>query len=113
VEWIEKGIRINCVAPGVIYSETAAQNYTEHPDLFEKIQTMLPAKRCGTTAEVAGAVCFLLSPAAAYITGTTVDIDGASSKVSLNYHKIWDTGDTGSRPLPEYNWEERTVASKL
>lgn len=36
----------------MIYSETAAQNYSEQPDLFEKLQTVLPAKRCGTTAEV-------------------------------------------------------------
>ncbi|KAL9967228.1 hypothetical protein ACROYT_G025407 [Oculina patagonica] len=100
VEWIGQGIRINCVAPGVVYSETAAQNYPD-PELFQKINSMLPAKRCGTTAEVAGTVSFLLSPAASYITGTTIQVDGASSKVFLNNLPIPD-----KCALPEYTWKD-------
>ena len=42
--------------------------------------------------QVAGAVTFLLSPAAAYITGTTIDVDGASSKV---YASIFPSGNNG------------------
>ncbi|CAH3162602.1 unnamed protein product [Porites lobata] len=108
VEWIRNGIRINCVTPGVIYSDTAAQNYAD-PELFQKLRDKLPARRCGTTAEVAGAVTFLLSPAAAYITGTTIDVDGASSKV---YASLFPSvADHCS--LSEYSWDEPSVKSKL
>lgn len=82
-----------------MYSETAAQNYPD-PELFQKLKALLPARRCGTTAEVAGAVNFLLSPAASYITGTTIDVDGASSKVFLNYMPIPDESQ-----LAEYTWK--------
>lgn len=93
---------------GVVYSDTAAQNYPD-PELFQRMANMLPAKRCGTTAEVAGAVSFLLSPAAAYITGTTIDVDGASSKVFVSNIP---TADECS--LPEYTWKDDSIPpSKL
>lgn len=111
VEWISSGIRINCVAPGVVYSETAAQNYSDSK-LFQKLQSVLPAKRCGTTAEVAGAVSFLLSPAASYITGITINVDGASSKISFSELYSEALAPAG-RPLPEHAWEDPAVLSKL
>ncbi|XP_028519660.1 peroxisomal trans-2-enoyl-CoA reductase isoform X2 [Exaiptasia diaphana] len=79
MEWMHSGVRINNVAPGIIYSPTAAENYDI--DIFSRIKERLPYKRCGTPEEVSGAVCFLLSPAASYITGATIKIDGASSLV--------------------------------
>ncbi|KAM7444217.1 hypothetical protein ABFA07_007159 [Porites harrisoni] len=83
-------------------------NYAD-PELFQKLRDKLPARRCGTTAEVAGAVTFLLSPAAAYITGTTIDVDGASSKV---YASLFPSvADHCS--LSEYSWDEPSVKSKL
>ena len=61
------GIRINSVAPGTIYSETAAQNYPE--DLFGEAVKQQAMHRLGTPEEISAMVCFLLSPAAAFITG--------------------------------------------
>eukprot|EP01012_Entosiphon_sulcatum_P021733 TRINITY_DN2659_c1_g1_i1.p1 TRINITY_DN2659_c1_g1~~TRINITY_DN2659_c1_g1_i1.p1 ORF type:complete len:302 (-),score=42.75 TRINITY_DN2659_c1_g1_i1:8-913(-) len=78
VEWATAGIRVNCVAPGYIYSETAVANYP-HPDLLNGQSHVTPAKRLGTVHEVAAAVAFLLSPGAAYITGTCLKVDGGSS----------------------------------
>ncbi|EDO42486.1 predicted protein [Nematostella vectensis] len=98
VEWISNGIRINNVAPGVIFSETAAANYPI-PDLFEKIRQTLPAKRCGETEEVSGAVCFLLSPAASYITGSTIKVDGASSLVIHEALFFYSITDHNNMPL--------------
>eukprot|EP00048_Salpingoeca_helianthica_P020150 m.5081 g.5081 ORF g.5081 m.5081 type:complete len:279 (-) comp4445_c0_seq1:116-952(-) len=80
VEWAHNGIRINSIAPGVVYSESAAANYTgEFKGILEKSLSFIPAKRLGTTEEVSSAVTYLLSPAAAYITGVTLRVDGGSS----------------------------------
>ncbi len=80
VEWISSGVRVNAVAPGTIFSQTARDNYAF--DVFEMAKPHIPAKRLGTPEEIAASVCFLLSPAAAYITGTTLTVDGGSSLYS-------------------------------
>lgn len=67
LEWADKGIRINSVAPGTIYSETAAANYSM--DVFGHARTLQPTGRLGTPEEVSALVCFILSPAAAFMTG--------------------------------------------
>jgi peroxisomal trans-2-enoyl-CoA reductase len=78
LEWAECGIRINSIAPGTIYSQSAADAYSI-PGLFHQNLHVIPARRLGIPAEVSGAVCFLLSPAASYITGTTIKVDGGQS----------------------------------
>ena len=87
IEWASSGIRINSVTPGVIYSETAAANYKILDDNpFEAALERIPAWRLGEVEEVSSVVCFLLSPGASYVTGTTVEIDGGSSL----YHCTWN-----------------------
>ncbi|XP_022237673.1 peroxisomal trans-2-enoyl-CoA reductase-like, partial [Limulus polyphemus] len=89
VEWAHHGIRVNAVAPGnSIYSETAAKNYPI--DVFERVKPHLPAKRLGTPEEVSAAVCFLLSPAASYITGETVHVDGGGRLYSPLFWTVPD-----------------------
>jgi NAD(P)-dependent dehydrogenase (short-subunit alcohol dehydrogenase family) len=75
-EWAQFGIRVNSVAPGVILS-SGINNYSEENKkfFFESIEH-IPAGRLGTPREIAAAVCFLLSPAAGFITGTTLQVDG-------------------------------------
>lgn len=92
IEWISSGVRINCVAPGSIYSQNARENYGKF-DIFDVAQEKgIPAKRHGSPDEIASAVCYLSSPAAAYITGTTLTIDGgyslyASPMTNVEDHK--------------------------
>ncbi|MCG8421157.1 MAG: SDR family oxidoreductase [Proteobacteria bacterium] len=76
VEWSQFGILVNSVAPGIILS-TGTRQYP--PALLEQGIRSTPAKRAGTVHEVAAAIAFLASPAAQYITGITLRIDGGQS----------------------------------
>ncbi len=67
------GVRANSVAPGVI--DTALISDAA-PDELARVAAGIPLRRLGTAAEVAGAVAFLLSPDAAYLTGQTLIVDG-------------------------------------
>ena len=79
LSWAPNGIRINSVAPGIIKS-SGLKNYPKAVvSMIHGFQKEIPAKRLGTEAEVSSAVCFLLSPAAAFITGITMAVDGGSS----------------------------------
>jgi citronellol/citronellal dehydrogenase len=76
VEWAQFGILVNAVAPGIIISSGTAQY---PPQLLERGIAETPLKRAGTVDEVAASIIFLASPAAQYITGATLRIDGAQS----------------------------------
>ncbi|MEL7341033.1 MAG: SDR family oxidoreductase [Bacteroidota bacterium] len=77
VEWSEHQFRINCVAPGIIES-SGLDNYPPPiQEMFNQARESIPAGRFGTVEEVANAVCFLASPLATYISGTTLYVDGA------------------------------------
>ncbi|MGH0117538.1 UNVERIFIED_CONTAM: hypothetical protein FKN15_038058 [Acipenser sinensis] len=83
IEWAASGVRVNAVAPGTIVSKTAVDNYKEvGTELFKKAIPHIPAKRLGVPEEIAPAVCFLLSPAASYISGETLKVDAAQSLYS-------------------------------
>ncbi|GAB2472398.1 SDR family oxidoreductase [Comamonas humi] len=75
-EWAASGVRVNAVAPGWI----ASSGLDTYPDEFkERIKLLarkVPLQRLGTESEVSAAVVFLLSEAAAFITGSTLRVDG-------------------------------------
>ena len=80
-ELAEHGIRAVNVAPGAI--ETPIQG-EQTPQQQQEQRAGIPAGRLGTAGEVAALVAYLVSPAAAYVSGTTVVIDGAlETQVSL------------------------------
>ena len=76
VEWAQFHILVNAVAPGVILSSGTARYPAA---LFERGVRETPLKRAGTCEEVAAAIVFLASPAAQFITGATLRLDGGQS----------------------------------
>jgi NAD(P)-dependent dehydrogenase (short-subunit alcohol dehydrogenase family) len=78
------GIRVNAVSPGPIYFEDGfwAMVEREAPALFEAAKRLPAMGRLGMPDEVARAVVFLASPAASYITGANLRIDGAAVKAA-------------------------------
>jgi len=81
-EWAP--VRVNAVAPGWIASSGMDQYPPEMQARIRSLPKLAPLQRVGTESEVSAAICFLLSPAAAFISGSCLRVDGAvpNSKVS-------------------------------
>jgi len=75
IEWAGHGIRVNAVAPGRVDTPSRAGSLAE-PGYRDAALGRIPLKRFGSADEVAGAVSYLASPAAAYVTGQTLVLDG-------------------------------------
>src|SRR5262249_39918348 len=77
-EWAVSGVRVNAVSPGWIAS-SGMDTYTgDFKDQIPKLKSYCPLGRIGTESEVSAVVCFLLSDASAYITGSEIRIDGGT-----------------------------------
>ena len=75
VEWGPSNVRVNCIAPGLIQTDFAKYLW-ENPDLLKQVTDPAPLKRMGQPDEIAGAAVYLASPAASYMTGQTLVVDG-------------------------------------
>jgi citronellol/citronellal dehydrogenase len=78
-EWAHAGVRVNAVAPGWVASSGMDTYEGAARALIPKLKSHVPLRRLATEAEVSAAIVFLLSPAAAFITGITLQIDGGAS----------------------------------
>jgi NAD(P)-dependent dehydrogenase (short-subunit alcohol dehydrogenase family) len=74
-EFATRNIRVNAIAPGYIDTDMS-RGGIEDPEMFPVWQEMTPMRRVGQPEEVATAALFLCSPAASYITGSVLVIDG-------------------------------------
>ena len=83
VEWAIDGIRVNAVAPGFVAS-SGYDTYGDDPfgELLGRLPSLTLAQRHGTESELSAAVVFLLSPAAAYMTGQELIVAGGSDLVN-------------------------------
>jgi len=75
-EWAVSGVRVNAVAPGYIATSGLDTYPPEFIEQARKLPRKVPLQRFGIDAEVAAAIVFLLSPAASYITGSVIRVDG-------------------------------------
>lgn len=76
VEWAHSGVRVNSVIPGFIASEGLDRYPERAHDVLRSVKGRVPLKRHGTESEIAGAIVYLLSDAAAYVTGIALRVDG-------------------------------------
>lgn len=88
VEWAHYGIRVNSVAPGLINSSGLKTYPPQVQAMLGKVADDIPARRMGTEAETAAAIIYLLSPAAGFISGETLKVDGAGSLYRLQGYRV-------------------------
>ncbi len=88
VEWAKSGVRVNAVAPGYIASSGMDHYPPEAGPMLREMAQTVPLGRFGTEAETAAGIVFLLSPAASFISGTVMRIDGARPQVRLGWGQV-------------------------
>jgi NAD(P)-dependent dehydrogenase (short-subunit alcohol dehydrogenase family) len=74
-----QGIRVNLVTPGILIKERSLLYFQENPELVRLYEEVTPLGRMGTPEDVIGAVKFLISPQAVFITGQDLAVDGGLS----------------------------------
>jgi 2-deoxy-D-gluconate 3-dehydrogenase len=74
-EWASRGIRVNAVAPGYVDNEVT-EPLRRDPVRYDEITRRIPAGRWASEAEIADSVGYLLGPAASYVNGHTLVVDG-------------------------------------
>jgi len=77
-EFGPSGVRVNCIAPGLIRTDFARALW-ENPDTLKSVTRHTPMRRIGEPHEIAGAAVFLASPAATFMTGQTIIVDGGAT----------------------------------
>ena len=77
-EFGPSGVRVNCIAPGLIRTDFAKALW-ENPETLKSVTRHTPMRRIGEPGEIAGAAVFLASPASTFVTGQTIVVDGGST----------------------------------
>jgi citronellol/citronellal dehydrogenase len=106
-EWATAGVRVNAVAPGGIASSGFD---TYPPEAQAKILAFpptVPMQRFGTESEISAAIVYLLSPAAAYITGACLRVDGGAP----NARRAWPLAPAQRNPA--FNGFHRSAPPEL
>jgi citronellol/citronellal dehydrogenase len=84
-EWARNGVRVNAVAPGYVASSGMDHYPPDAGPMLRSLRQTVPLGRFGTEAETSAAVVFLLSPAASFISGEVLRVDGARPQVRLGW----------------------------
>ncbi len=88
LEWARAGVRVNAVAPGWVMASGLDSYKDGMKAMIPTVAAKIPLKRMGSESEISALMCFLLSDAAAFITGSNIRIDGGASLVSPFFPQI-------------------------
>lgn len=88
LEWAKSGVRVNAVAPGYIASSGMDQYPPEAGPMLREMRETVPAGRFGNEAETSAGIVFLLSPAASFVSGSVLRIDGARPQVRMGWGQV-------------------------
>jgi len=88
LEWARSGVRVNAVAPGYIASSGMDHYPPEAGPMLREMRATVPLGRFGNEAETSAAIAFLLSPAAAFISGSVLRVDGARPQVRMGWGQV-------------------------
>jgi len=75
-EWAPHGVNVNAIAPGYVKTALNARIWRDDPERTAQIDVRIPAGRWGEPADIGAAAVFLSSPAADYVQGITLPVDG-------------------------------------
>ena len=75
VEWGPMNVRVNGIAPGLVRTDFA-RTLWENPDILSRAEMNTPMRRIGEPDDIGGAAVFLASPAADYVSGHVLAVDG-------------------------------------
>ena len=88
VEWARSGVRVNAVAPGYIASSGMDHYPPEAAPMLREMRSTVPLGRFGNEAETSAAIVFLLSPAASFVSGTVLRVDGARPQLRMGWGQL-------------------------
>ncbi|WP_395689278.1 SDR family oxidoreductase [Caenimonas koreensis] len=113
-EWAHSGVRVNAVAPGYIASSGMDHYPPEAGPMLREMGKTVPLGRFGTEAEASAAAVFLLSPAAAFISGSVLRVDGARPQVRMGWPMQMPGNDAMQRDaVKPFNGFHRATVPKV
>ena len=114
LEWAAQGVRVNAVAPGYIASSGMDHYPPEAGDMLRAMRNTVPQGRFGTEAETSAAIVFLLSPAASFISGTVLRVDGARPQMRMGWQQSVAKPDVQERDaVKPFDGFHRAVTPKV
>jgi NAD(P)-dependent dehydrogenase (short-subunit alcohol dehydrogenase family) len=76
VEWAQRGVRVNAIAPSTFETELVRRNRPDRPEIYDRLLELTPAGRFGQPSEIVGPALFLASRASSMVTGHVLAADG-------------------------------------